>query len=95
MNSKNKKTIIILFSVALANLFIFFLLNDNTNIYEKHNQKKLITSIFSPFQLTEEFEPSTYYVSPLSSPGANDHVFFSFTANLFFMNIEHPFIEQN
>ncbi|MHA2181936.1 MAG: hypothetical protein ACXAAH_10970, partial [Promethearchaeota archaeon] len=81
MNSKKKKTIIILFSLALVNLYVFFLLDDNNNTYERNNQNKPNISFIPPFQLTEEFEPSTYYISPFSSPGANDHVFFSFEAN--------------
>jgi len=34
-----------------------------------------------PFQLIREFETSTYYLSPESSPGQNDVAFFSFEAN--------------
>jgi hypothetical protein len=81
MNKKNKKTIILIFSLTLANLYFFFLLNNNVYNYEENLQEKPINSFVVPFQLTEEFEPSTYYISPFSSPGANDHVFFSFTAN--------------
>ncbi|MBD3255019.1 MAG: hypothetical protein GF383_07990 [Candidatus Lokiarchaeota archaeon] len=35
----------------------------------------------TPFQLIEDFTPSTYYISPESSPGENDGVIFTFMAN--------------
>ncbi|MHA2125623.1 MAG: double zinc ribbon domain-containing protein [Promethearchaeota archaeon] len=45
------------------------------------NEDLSVESASTPFLLTEDFEPSTYYISPYTSPGANDGVFFSFTPN--------------
>ncbi|TFG07738.1 MAG: hypothetical protein EU539_04180 [Promethearchaeota archaeon] len=57
---------------------------DSTNTKENQidgNDNSSSPSLAQEFQLLQEFEASTYYISPEASPGNNDEVFFSFMAN--------------
>ncbi len=52
---------------------------ENQNSLERYNNISLETA--QNFELLQDFEASTYFISPNSSEGRNDAVFFSFMAN--------------
>ncbi|MFX1257958.1 MAG: zinc ribbon domain-containing protein [Promethearchaeota archaeon] len=53
--------------------------SSSPTIMSSENQPK---SSQETFELIQDFEASTYFISPYSSPGENDEVFFSFMANM-------------
>ncbi|TFG14208.1 MAG: hypothetical protein EU535_03715 [Promethearchaeota archaeon] len=85
MNKSNfTKSILI---ILLVGIFLTTIFNTNSsksgaeyqNSIESNNNSELETA--QNFELLEDFEASTYYISPETSPGQNDEVFFSFMAN--------------
>jgi len=66
------------FSIILVNFSVLL----NRDLLSSSNIKKSQPRLSQePFELIQDFEPSTYYISPESSPGDRDNVFFSFMAN--------------
>ena len=79
---KVQKNLIILMVLAiLTSFYCIGILNGNRRTKDlDFNDKKLNLS-GDPFLLLQDFGASTYYISPEASPGSNDEVFFSFSAN--------------
>jgi hypothetical protein len=80
MKTKNKTKILLLAILCLA-IFVNFGNSKPDNSKPILNAPLSIKSAQEPFQLIQEFETSTYYLSPESSPGEKDITFFSFEAN--------------
>ncbi|MBD3255017.1 MAG: hypothetical protein GF383_07980 [Candidatus Lokiarchaeota archaeon] len=77
-----------IFLLILLNGIIFAFLvnsvnfkNNKPNSFEEEIDLNAIKSSDTALQLIQELKPSTYYISPKSSPGENDGVFFTFMAN--------------
>jgi len=58
---------------------IDFIGDDYTSNIESIDDQSI--RLAAPFELTRDFEASTKYISPESSPGSNDGLFFSFKTN--------------
>jgi hypothetical protein len=85
---KKSYTISLILGIFLIGIILTSTINLNNTQFrdenqfsetENHNNSNLHTS--QPFELIQDFEASTYFISPGSSPGDNDGVFFSFMAN--------------
>lgn len=66
-------------SMFITYTFVGMISQSGKNVKDFDNANLELSA--DPFLLTEEFVLSTNYISPESSPGSNDGVFFSFGAN--------------
>ncbi len=84
-----KKLHLILLLIFLCSIITMAFLSTNSNVNSDCVDKTSITinsgnqpkSSQEPFEMIQDFSASTYFISPYTSPGENDEVYFSFMAN--------------
>jgi len=84
---KFKKYPLIILTILCSMIIIAIFTPNSTENIRINNSKITMSSGDQPqssaesFNLTQDFKASTYFISPYTSPGVNDGVFFSFEAN--------------
>lgn len=74
---------ILVISSIILGLFLFVqIFNGDWNNATNDFDDNLNAAAEGEFILTQNFEASSYFISPYSSPGVNDEVYFSFMANM-------------
>ncbi len=87
-------------AMILSSIYSADFTNENRTIVVTHEESSTLHSS-GMFDLTRDFEPSSYYLSPESSLGVDDGVFFSFTANkdgnysIYINNFPNPLTESS
>ncbi len=92
--------LVLLGTIILSSIYSAEFTNDNQTIIRNHQESSTLHSS-GMFELSRDFEPSSYYLSPESSIGVDDGVFFSFTANkdgnysIYINNFPNPLTESS
>ncbi|MFX1281524.1 MAG: zinc ribbon domain-containing protein [Promethearchaeota archaeon] len=81
MKKNTMGSILLLLLMIIPSILSLGVLNNKKDSTNQYLYVEDLSLSNEPFMLVQEFGASTYYISPEASPGSNDDVFFSFTAN--------------